>query len=140
MSENVKEGDEVGIRYKGTLTDGTVFDESTEDSDPFRFVAGSESVIPGMSMGVIGMAVGETKNIEIEPDQAYGQVDDTMLATVNRDQVPKEVNVGDVLSDGQPDSQPWYVKTLTEEECVLDGNHPLAGKTLIFEVELLEIL
>ena len=135
MSEEVKQGDQVEISYVGKLTDGSVFDQSPEGQG-FQFTAGGEEVIPGMADAVLGMKIGDNKTVEIAPDQAYGPYNEGMLVKVGRDQIPPEVSVGDALSDGTPESPIWVVKELGDEFGVLDGNHPLAGQTLIFEIEL----
>jgi len=139
MSESaVKMGDEVEIEYVGKLEDGTVFD-STDGRDAFAFEAGSNRIIPGMSEAVVGMQVGDEKTVAVPPEQAYGTYQDDLVIRVPRERIPQDVKVGDALSDGQGGGQVWYVAEMTPEETVLDGNHPLAGKTLIFEVRLIGI-
>jgi peptidylprolyl isomerase len=133
-----KQGDHVEIEYVGKLPDGTVFD-STDGRGPFSFEAGSQGIIRGMSEAVVGMQVGEAKTVEIAPPDAYGDRDDALVIRVPRDRIPQDAKVGDALSDGAGRGQVWYVAEMTPEETVLDGNHPLAGKTLIFEVRLIGI-
>jgi len=139
---SVVAGDMVTISYRGTLDDGSVFDESTPD-EPLRFVAGGEEVIEGLTNAVIGMTVGEKKRIVIEPDQAYGDYDDELEQTVERSELPEDAEVGDQLTatavDNDEEEFPVWVVELNETEAVLDANHPLAGETLIFEIELLGI-
>ncbi len=139
---SVVAGDMVTISYRGTLDDGSVFDESTPD-EPLRFVAGGEEVIEGLTNAVIGMAVGEKKRIVIEPDQAYGDYDDELEQTVERSELPEDAEVGDQLTatsvEDDDEEFPVWVVELNETEAVLDANHPLAGETLIFEIELLGI-
>ncbi|ODA33709.1 MULTISPECIES: FKBP-type peptidyl-prolyl cis-trans isomerase [Planctopirus] len=139
---SVVAGDMVTISYRGTLDDGSVFDESTPD-EPLRFVAGGEEVIEGLTNAVIGMTVGEKKRIVIEPDQAYGDYDDELEQTVERSELPEDAEVGDQLTatavDNDDEEFPVWVVELNETEAVLDANHPLAGETLIFEIELLGI-
>jgi peptidylprolyl isomerase len=134
----VQHGDEVEIEYVGKLEDGTVFD-STDGRGAFAFEAGTNSVIAGMSEAVLGMHVGEERRVEIAPEQAYGGRKDDLVIRIPRERIPDDAKVGDALSDGQPGGQVWYVAEMTPEETVLDGNHPLAGKTLIFEVRLVGI-
>lgn len=139
MSEQmVKQGDQVEIEYTGKLEDGTVFD-STDGRGAFSFEAGSQGIIPGMSDAVVGMTVGDEKTVSIPPEEAYGDHNDELVIRIPRERIPQDAKVGDALSDGQPGGQVWYVAELTPEETVLDGNHPLAGKTLIFEVRLVGI-
>lgn len=138
MSEGVKLGDKVSIHYVGKLEDGTVFD-SSEGRDAFEFEAGSQNVIPGMSQGVLGMRVGDEKTVHIPQDQAYGPHHEQLVVQVANGEMPDGVSEGDVLSDGQPGSRNWVVVERGPEITTLDGNHPLAGKTLIFDVTLVAI-
>ena len=140
MSEQtaVKQGDQVEIEYVGKLEDGTVFD-STDGKGSFRFQAGSDGIIRGMSAAVVGMQVGDTKTVSIPPEEAYGARDDDLVLRGPRERIPPDTKVGDALSDGSPGGRTWFVTELTEQETVLDGNHPLAGKTLIFEVKLVGV-
>lgn len=132
--KTVQNGNEVEISYTGKLEDGTVFD-TTESRGPFKFTAGSENIIQGMNDAVIGMEIGEEKTVELQPDEAYGQYNENLLVKVERSRMPDEVQVGDALTDGN-NTQTWYVRELNEEHGVLDGNHPLAGEKLIFQVKV----
>jgi peptidylprolyl isomerase len=127
MTEPVKPGDVVAINYVGRLEVGTVFE------------AGSPNVISGMSKAVVGMQVGEEKTIEIPPEESYGERKQELLVKVQTQQLPDDAKEGDILSDGQPGSPQWVVVERDDAETVLDGNHPLAGKTLIFDVTLVGI-
>ena len=136
--QQVKQGDQVEIEYVGKLEDGTVFD-STEGRGAFAFEAGAGNIIRGMSDAVVGMQVGQEKTVSIPPEEAYGDHKDDLVIRIPREKIPQDAKVGDALSDGQPGGQVWYVAEMTPEDTVLDGNHPLAGKTLIFEVRLVGI-
>lgn len=138
MSDAVKQGDQVQIEYTGRLKDGTVFD-STEGREAFTFTVGSPEVIEGMSSEVLGMEVGQEKTIEIPPEQAYGDYDDSLVVKVERAKIPNEAEVGDALSDGSGRGPVWYVRELGDEHCVLDANHPLAGETLVFDVRVVNV-
>lgn len=138
-TETVKLGDRVSIQYVGKLEDGTVFDHN-QGRDPLEFEAGSPNIIAGMSEAVVGMQVGEEKTVEIPPEQGYGPRNDELVIRVASSQLPDDAKEGDTLSDNQPNSMRWVVTEKTEEETVLDGNHPLAGKTIIFDVTLVGIL
>jgi FKBP-type peptidyl-prolyl cis-trans isomerase 2 len=139
MSEQlVKHGDAVEIEYKGALEDGTVFD-STDGRGAFAFEVGSKGIIPGMSDALVGMQVGDEKTVAIPPAGGYGTRDDDLVIRIPRERIPQDAKLGDALSDGEQGGQVWYVAELSPEETVLDGNHPLAGKTLIFEVRLVGI-
>ena len=137
-----KNGDSVRIHYTGTLEDGTTFD-SSEGRDPLEFTLGSGQVIVGFDEAVTGMKTGETKNVTITADKAYGQRNEEMVITAPRDQVPKDINpeVGQQLQMAGPDNQPIVVliTEVTDEHILLDANPPLAGKDLIFDIELVAI-
>ena len=136
--QTVQQGDQVEIEYVGKLEDGTVFD-STDGRGAFAFEAGSANIIRGMSDAVVGMGVGQEKTVTIPPENAYGDHNTDLVIRIPRERIPADAKVGDALSDGNPGGQVWYVTEMTPEETVLDGNHPLAGKTLIFEVRLIGI-
>ena len=137
-----KQGDTVQVHYHGTLDDGTVFDTSA-GSDPIVFTLGSGDVIPGFETAVEGMAAGEKKKQHIPADQAYGERRDDLVFTVSRDQMPAdaEIDVGDTLRIGFPDGSDAIVQVtaVQEDGVTLDANHPLAGKNLNFELELVSI-
>jgi len=135
-------GDVVRVHYTGKLDDGTVFDSSA-GRDPLEFTLGNEQVIPGFEKAVVGMTVAESKTVKIPAEEAYGAHRQEMVLVVNRDQFPDSINpeVGEELRMRQPDGQEFRVRvTDTSEETVtLDGNHPLAGEDLTFDIELVEI-
>ena len=140
MSEAVKDGDRVRVHYTGKLEDGQVFD-SSRDGEPLEFTVGAGDVIHGFDEAVRGMSVGETKTIEIEPEDAYGLRRDGLVATIEREraQFPVEPQVGMNLAlPLQDGSQLEVVVTeVTDEHVTIDGNHPLAGEKLVFDVELM---
>jgi len=137
-----KQGDTVHIHYSGSLEDGTVFDSST-GRDPLSFTIGSGQVIPGFEEAVIGMATDEKKTVAIPVDKAYGPRNEELVMTVPKDQVPPDLNpeVGQKLQMQGPDNTPVVVEVteVAEEHIKLDANPPLAGKDLIFDIELVEI-
>lgn len=137
-----QEGQTVKVHYTGKLEDGTVFD-SSKDRQPLEFTLGSGSVIPGFEQAVSGMEVGESKTITIPPEEAYGHKRDELIIEVKKSEIPKEIDpsLGQKLQIKQPNGQiiNLVVSEVKEDEVTLDANHPLAGQTLIFEVELVEI-
>jgi len=137
-----KAGDTVQVHYTGKLEDGTVFDSSA-NGDPLQFKLGGGQVIPGFENGVVGMAQGEKKTINIPPDDAYGFHRDDMVVMLNRQQFPPDITpeIGQRLQLQLGDGQviPVEVTAVTSDEVTVDANHPLAGKTLIFELELVSI-
>ena len=138
----VKAGDTVRIHYTGTLDDGTVFD-SSQGREPLEFTVGSGEIIPGLDNALPGMAEGEQKSVSVPADEAYGQHDPNGRQEVPRDQIPEHIPLdpGTALQMQTPDGQavPVTVAEVTDEVVVLDANHPLAGKDLTFEVEMVEI-
>ncbi|MEP0234650.1 MAG: peptidylprolyl isomerase [Parasphingorhabdus sp.] len=138
----VKAGDSVAIHYKGTLSDGTVFD-SSEGRDPLQFTVGSGQIIPGLDKALPGMTVGEEKTVNIPSSEAYGAKDPNATQPVPRDQFPTDIplEVGTQLQVQTPDGQLMTVSIVEvgEENIVLDANHPLAGKDLTFEFSIVSI-
>tara|TARA_Y100001937_G_C6916904_1_gene240039 strand:+ start:120 stop:545 length:426 start_codon:yes stop_codon:yes gene_type:complete len=141
MSE-VKTGNTIKVNYTGKFEDGTVFDTSlTEGREPLETVLGQGNLIPGFEKGLLGMNEGENKTIEIEPTEAYGEYLDGLVNVVPPTQMPEGVKVGDVLqSSGERGTINVTVKEITEQGVKIDANHPLAGKKLIFDVEVLEVV
>ncbi len=141
--KKAKEGNVVKVHYKGTLNNGTEFDCSHE-REPLEFTVGQGTVIPGFEQGIVDMLTGEKKTINIPCDKAYGPRQNDMVQSVERNQIPPEmeIQVGQQLQVQTPDQQ-VIVVTITEiqENAVtLDANHPLAGQDLTFELELVEIV
>lgn len=138
----VKEGDTVHIHYTGTLTDGETFDTS-EGRDPLEFTVGSGQIIPGLEAAIPGMTEGDTKTVQIPADQAYGAHNPEAQQSVPRGDIPDDIplDLGTRLQVQTPQGQvmPVTVVGVTEEEVTLDANHPLAGKDLTFEIELVKI-
>jgi peptidylprolyl isomerase len=138
----VKDGDTVKVHYTGKLENGEVFDTSREQ-EPFEFTVGNKAVIPGFEKGVVGMEVGDTKTIEIPPEEAYGAKQDQLVVEVNKSEFPDDITpaIGQRLQIRQQDGNPIIVTItdLTEDIITLDANHPLAGYTLFFDVELVDI-
>jgi FKBP-type peptidyl-prolyl cis-trans isomerase 2 len=137
-----KNGDSVKVHYTGKLKDGTVFDSSA-DRDPLEFKLGEGRVIPGFEKAVLGMNAGEKKTAEIGANDGYGPHRDELVAEVNRSVLPQdlEVQVGQQLQMNQPDGKTIVVEVtdVKTDSVTLDANHPLAGKDLTFEIELVEI-
>ena len=138
-----KSGDTVRIHYKGSLDDGTVFDTS-RGRDPFEFVLGAGMVIPGFDDAVTGMEEGATQTVAIPPDRAYGDYHDDHVIEVGKDQIPTditpEIGMGLQLHSNDGRKFDVVVSKIEGDTVTLDGNHPLAGKTLTFEIELLAIV
>jgi len=129
-------GDTVSVNYTGKLDDGEVFDSSA-GRDPLQFTVGSGQVIPGFDNAVLGLAVGDTVTVRLEPDQAYGPRDESLIFDVPIANAPEGLQVGDqvVLSGGQP----AVVVAVTDTMVRIDANHALAGQALTFDIELVAI-
>lgn len=140
--ERAKNGDTVSVHYTGKLTDGTVFDSSAK-REPLTFTLGEQQVISGFEQAIEGMATGEKKTVQIPPDEAYGPHHEELVFEVERGNIPGEIDpeVGQRLAFQRPDGQtvPLTVTDVTESAVTLDANHPLAGRELTFDLELVDI-
>jgi FKBP-type peptidyl-prolyl cis-trans isomerase 2 len=139
--KKIQNGDTVIVNYTGRLEDGTIFDSSlNEGREPLTSTLGQGQLITGFENGLIDMTIGESKTIEIEPENAYGDYIPEMMTVVGFNQVPEGVKVGETLQGNTPNGPiNVLVKEITEEGVVLDANHPLAGKKLIFDLEVVGI-
>jgi peptidylprolyl isomerase len=140
--QQVKSGDTIKVHYHGRLESGETFD-SSEGREPLQFEVGAGHVIRGFDDGVTGMTVGEKKTIHIPVDQAYGHRQDEMVIPFPLNQFPPDLQpqVGMPLTMTTAQGHPVQVVIVEvgEENVLLDANHPLAGKDLIFDLELVEI-
>jgi peptidylprolyl isomerase len=141
--KQAQSGDKVKVHYVGKFEDGTVFDSSRERELPFEFTLGQGRLIKGFEKAVTGMAVGETKTVEIPPEEAYGPRYEDLVRKMEKAKFPSQIKpeVGTYINIRQPDGGmlETMISDVTEDLVTLDANHPLAGKTLAFEIELLEI-
>lgn len=143
MIKTVKKGDKVKIHYIGRVKDGNVFDSSLE-REPIEFETGSGCVIAGVDKGVLGMKPGEKKEVTVPPQEGYGEYEQKLLIDVPTEKMPQDIKpeVGMQLqmvnNMGQP--LPVLVTEVNDESVKLDANHPLAGKDLVFNIELVEII
>lgn len=138
-----KAGDKISVHYTGKLTDGTLFDTST-GREPLEFEIGSGMVIKGFDEGVTGMRVGDKKTVHIPAAEAYGDMNPEHMAVFNKAEIPSDIpyQVGMQLNmhqDGTGQVMPVTVVEVTDLTITLDANHPLAGKDLIFDLELVAI-
>jgi FKBP-type peptidyl-prolyl cis-trans isomerases 2 len=141
--QQVKKGDRVRVHYHGKLATGETFD-SSHGRDPLEFEVGSGMVIKGFDDGVTGMTVGEKKTINIPVEDAYGHRNDQMIIDMPIDRFPEdmqlEVGMPLIMSDSIGQQFQVVVTEIKEESVTIDANHPLAGKDLIFDIELVEIV
>mgnify|MGYP006078436337 CR=1 FL=1 len=138
----VKENNTVKVNYTGKLSDGQVFD-SSEGREPLEFTLGQGKLIPGFEKGLIDMKLNEKKTITIPKEEAYGEINANLIQEVKKTELPQDMapEVGMGLVSKSPDGQEMnlMVVEVREETIVIDGNHPLAGKELIFDLEVVEI-
>ena len=142
-AKSVKSGDKIKVHYTGKFKDGTVFDSSRE-REPLEFTIGADQLIKGFDASVRGMEVGEQKTVEIPQEEAYGKKAKSAVVVVKKTEFPDNITpaVGQQLQTEGPNGSPvnMRVTKIEGDDVTLDANHPLAGKTLIFEMELMEIV
>ena len=142
MVTQAKHGDRVTIHYTGRLDNDTIFD-STVDREPLLFTIGEGKVIPGVEQAIVGMAAGESKTVNISSENAYGPHRQELIAVIERREFPKNMilKVGLVLQFRPPGGQVIraVITNITDLLVTLDANHPLAGRDLIFDINLVEI-
>jgi len=138
----VTSGHNVSVHYVGTLTDGTEFDNSRNRGTAVSFEIGSGRMISGFNDAVVGMTVGETKKVTLAPEQAYGTRNESALQNVPREAFSEDFNfeIGGMIQGNGPRG-PFLAKIheVSEQEIILDMNHPLAGEELNFEIELVSV-
>jgi len=140
--QHAKQGDTVKVHYTGRFEDGTVFD-SSNGQEPLEFTIGEGQVISGFEEAVVGMGTGDRKRETIQPERGYGERHDEIVFTIGRDQLPPgtTVEAGAMVQIGFPDGRTAAVQVqkVDDESLTLDANHPLAGRTLLFDLELVSI-
>lgn len=137
----IKIGDTVKVHYTGKLEDGTVFDSSlVEGREPLETVLGNNMLIKGFENGLIGLSEGDKKTLEIEPSEGYGEYQEEMVNEIPKGNVPENVKAGEMLQ-GMSQMGPINVKVIEvkDETVVIDANHPLAGKKLVFDIEVVNV-
>lgn len=137
-----QKGNTVAVHYTGRLEDGTVFD-SSKDGDPLRFKLGEGQVIPGFEQAILDLEPGQTGTTRIPPEEGYGPHRTELIVAIPREQLPSDIEpeIGQhfQLTVDQGNNVPVVVKDVSETSVTFDANHPLAGKTLVFDLELVEI-
>lgn len=140
--DKVENGKFVSVDYEGRLDNGEVFD-SSQDSQPLEVQVGSGQIIKGFEENLVGMGIREKKTFTLPPEEAYGNRDENQLHTFSRSEVPEEMDpkVGEMIGLQTPDGQqiPATIAEADEEKVVVDLNHPLAGKSLTFDIEVVNI-
>ena len=137
-----KNGDNVKVHYRGTLTTGEQFD-SSEGKEPLSFKVGAGQMIKGFDEAIPGMAVGEKKTINISPENAYGEKSQEAIVEFPKSNIPEDLKLEPgmklQLQNENGDPIPVVVSEIKDDVVVLDANHELAGKELVFDIELVEI-
>ena len=137
-----KTGNRVQVHYKGSAEEGVVFDTTPEDQ-PLEFIIGDSKILPAFSEAVIGMQAGDGKTIQLTAEQAYGEVLEEMIITVNRSELPsgRDLAVGQSVQarDADGHQHDFIIMSIEGSKIVLDGNHPLAGKELHFDVKVVSL-
>lgn len=137
-------GDTVRVHYVGTFDDGAVFDDTHKKKGPLEFRLGERRAIPGFEVSIVGMQPGEKKSVRIPAQMGYGERQDDLVLKVHREEFPENIEpvVGKMLKMPQCDERDMIVRIseVTDTHVTVDGNHPLAGKDLNFDIELLEIV
>lgn len=140
--QKVESGKYVSVNYKGTLNNGDVFD-SSEGGQPLELRVGAGQIIQGFEDALLGMAENETKVFTLDPEEAYGHRNEDQRHTFSREEVPEEMDpeIGEVIGLQTPDGQqiPATIAEADDEKIVVDLNHPLAGESLTFEIEVVNI-
>lgn len=141
--ETVQEGDTITVEYEGRLEDGTVFDSSDKHEEPLQFTVGEGKIIKGFDQAVVGMKVGEKKEVTVPPDQAYGQHNPELVRDLPKNVFPEdqEIQRGMVFMMSLPDGRqvPVRIAEVGDEQVKVDLNSPLAGKTLTFTIKVVSI-
>ena len=138
----VAEGSIIDVHYRGTFQDGEEFDSSYERKLPITVTVGSGQLLPGFDSALVGMTIGETKHISLTKDEAYGERNPNAYAAVPLENFPadflEQVDVGATipLTNGQGQHVLGTIETINEEAIVFDMNHPMAGKDLEFDIEV----
>jgi len=139
----VKANDTVKVHYTGKLNDGQVFDSSLQ-REPLEITLGQGQLIPGFEKGIIDMELNEKRTVTIPKEEAYGEVEKELFQSVPKDTLPKEIEpeVGMGLMATNPDGSERQLRVaeVNEDHIIVDANHPLAGKDLTFELEVMEIV
>ena len=141
----IKKGDLIAVNYEGRFEDGEVFDSSSREGHehPLEFTAGIGQVVPGFDNAVLGMEKGQEKEFTLKPEEAYGEYNAQLQQKVRRDQLPQdqEPEVGMTIIAKTPDGSqfPIQITAIDKDTITLDMNHPLAGKTLIFKIKILDV-
>ncbi len=138
MTQKAKSGDSVSIHFTATLDDGTPV-LSTRQSGLFTFEIGDGTTFPKINDITIGMGIGEKKTITLQPADAFGDINSQLIIEVPKDQLPQDIKEGNWLVNPDNEAQQFLIKEIKGDKVIIDGNHPLAGKALTFDLEIIDI-
>jgi FKBP-type peptidyl-prolyl cis-trans isomerase SlyD len=142
MSESITTGKVVGMSYSLRNDAGIILDQASH-AEPFLYIQGSSQIVPGLETGLEGLKIGEKKNVTVNPEDGYGPVQPGLKMNVKKDQFPgtEDIQVGMQFQAQSPEGHGmiFTIVGLEGDEVIIDGNHPLAGQTLHFSVEILSI-
>jgi len=141
MSQVIEDGTTAVVHYTGSFPDGEVFD-SSDGKDPLAYQVGKQQMIPGFEQEMMGAAIGEKREFTLTPDRAYGERSDDAIQQVPRDQFPSEMplEIGVMMAAQTPQGPlPFTVTEISDDVVTVDFNHQMAGKTLKFSVEVVEV-
>jgi len=142
-SKKVKNGQKVSVHYVGTLEDGTEFDSSRNRNEAMSVEIGSGQLISGFNAALEGMVIGEVKSVKLQPLEAYGELNPEAYQHVPQSSFPTDFDfkVGETIRGENNSGQPMFARidSVDDDSVRLNFNHPLAGKTLNFEIELLSV-
>lgn len=143
MTQTVKTGDAIMLHYTGLFKDGKVFD-SSQEQNPIQVEVGAREIIKGLEKAVLGMQPGEKKTVTVKPEEGYGNYDEDFLIEIAEEKIPENISpqVGMQLQliNKQGQAISVVVTEILDKSVRLDTNHPLAGKVLVFDIELVEIV
>lgn len=143
MTEAIKNGDTIQVNYTGRLDNGEVFD-SSEGQPPLEFTVGSGSIIPGFDNAVVGMLPGESTTVTIPPEEAYGPLRDELFVEVSRDKFPADMSIEQgmqlQMTDPSGNTIPAVISEVLDSSIRINANHPLAGKELTFDIDIVKTL
>ncbi|MBT4375885.1 peptidylprolyl isomerase [archaeon] len=138
----IKKGDIIKVKYEGRFPEGEIFDSTKKHgNEPMEFQVGTDMLVSGFENAVIGMKSGEEKEVTLKPEEAYGEPNPEYVQKIPKDKFPPEAKEGMMIGLPMPTGQqiPATIKEIGESEVTLDLNHPMAGKTLIFKIKVIEI-
>lgn len=141
-SVTIQTGKVVQLAYSLKNSDGEVLDQA-DRAEPFTYLHGASQIVPGLENGLEGLAVGAKKNVVVQPEAGYGEVDEQLIMSVKRSQFPADMEIEEGMMvesrSAEGHVMVFTVASIDDEEVSIDGNHPLAGETLHFDVEVLEV-